>query len=350
MRAFWNLVSATRYGWSYFVLGVLSWGQITSPTAVPTIQDAGAISNVRRVSAANNNEQSHAPKVGSETPVITILGLCANKAATKVQDSDCKTVITQAQFERMIDTGQTMSARAQREFAERYADALVMAQKAEELGMDRGAKFEEKLKLARVQILSDELKQSIQKDAAEISSKDIENYYNSNAASFEVAQMERIHVPKAQESAASAIQPVRDADDPGQLPQAGQSMAVLADQLHARAIAGEDFSKLQADANRAAGIKSAANASMGRVRRISFPSNQAWVMDLPSNDVSSVIADANGYSIYKVKTKEKLSLDQAREEIIGILRSLRLQERMRELQDSATPVFDETYFLPHRTP
>ena len=73
-------------------------------------------------------------------------------------------------------------------------------------------------------------------------------------------------------------------------------------------------------------------------------------MDLRSNEVSSVIADANGYSIYKVKTKEKLSLDQASEEIIGILRSLRLQERIRELQDSATPVFDETYFLPHRTP
>jgi hypothetical protein len=349
MRAFWNLVGTTRHAWFYFVLGVLCWGQLTNPTTVPAIQDAGALSSDQRISAADQNQQSRTPRAGPETPVITISGLCAGKTAIKVQDSDCKTVITRAQFERIIDTGPTMSARARREFAERYADALVLARKAEELGMDRGANFKEKLRLARIQILSDELKQSIQKEAAQISSKDIERYYNSNAASFEVVQMERIHVPKTQESAASATKTVRDADDPSQLPQA-QSMKELADQLHARAVAGEDFSKLQADANRVAGIKSAANASMGRVRRISFPPNQGWVMDSRTNEVSSVIADANGYTIYKIKTKETLSLEQAREEIVGILRSRRLQEGMREIQDSATSIFDESYFSTHRIP
>src|SRR5579862_7150293 len=135
MRAFWNLVGATRYAWFYFVLAVVSWGQITSPTPVPVIQDANPISSDQRISVADQNQHSHTPRVGSETPVITIVGLCASKTVTKVQDSDCKTVITQAQFERVIDTGPTMSARARREFAERYADALVMARKAEELGM-----------------------------------------------------------------------------------------------------------------------------------------------------------------------------------------------------------------------
>jgi hypothetical protein len=349
MRAFWNLVGATRYAWFYFLLGILSWGQITGPTAVPGIQYAGPISSDQRIPVADQNQQSHIPKVGSETPVITILRLCASKTATKVQDSDCKTVITRAQFERVIDTGPTMSARARREFAERYADALVMARKAEELGMDRGTSFEEKMRLARVQILSDELKESIQKEAAQISSKDVEIYYSSNAASFEVAQMERIHVPNTQESGESS-KTGRGAGDPSQLPIAGQSMKELADQLHARAIAGEDFSKLQANANRVAGIRSPANASMGQVRRISFPPSQVSVMDLRPNEVSSVIADANGYSIYKIKTKQMLSLDQAREEIVGILRSRRLQQKMREIQDSATSIFDETYFRPHRIP
>lgn len=350
MRAFWNLVGATRYAWFYFVLGVLAWGQITGPTAVPAIQDASPISSDQRISVADQNQQSHTPKVGSETPVITILGLCASKTATKVQDSDCKTVITQAQFERVIDTGPTMSPRARREFAERYADALVMARKAEELGMDRGTNFEEKLRLARVQILSDELKERIQKEAAQISSKDVESYYNSNVASFEVAQMERIHVPNTQETGVSSNKTGSGAGDPSQFSMAAQSMKELADQLHARAIAGEDFSKLQAYANRIAGIGSPANASMGKVRRVSFPPSQVSVMDLRPGEVSSVIADANGYSIYKIKTKEKLSLEQAREEIIGILRSRRLQEKMREIQDSATSIFDETYFRPHRIP
>lgn len=127
-------------------------------------------------------------------------------------------------------------------------------------------------------------------------------------------------------------------------------MKELADQLHARAIAGEDFSKLQAYANRIAGIGSPANASMGKVRRVSFPPSQVSVMDLRPGEVSSVIADANGYSIYKIRTKEMLSLELAREEIVGILRSRRLQQKMREIQDSATSIFDETYFRPHRIP
>lgn len=349
-QSVWHSVGATRYAWLYFALGALSWGQLINPTVVPAIEDAGAISSDKRISVTDRNQQPHTPHVEPEMPVITIVGLCPSRTASKTEESDCKTVITRAQFELMIDTSQTMSARAKREFAERYADALVMAEKAEQMGMDRGANFEEKLKLARVQILSDELKERIQKEAAQISTEDIESYYSSNAASFEVVQMERLHVPKTQESAASATQTVRDADDPSQLPQAAQSMKELADQLHARAIAGEDFSKLQADANRAAGIKSGANASMGRVRRVSFPPNQGWVMDLRTNEVSSVIADANGYSIYRVKEKDMLSLDKAREEIIGILRSRRLQEKMREIQDSAMSIFDETYFSPHRIP
>jgi hypothetical protein len=340
--------SVTRHVLIYFVLGGLSWAQLTSPAATPAT-DSGVISRDKKGSASDQNQEEQ-PQIAPNAPVITIVGLCASKAAIKAEDSDCRTVITREQFELMTNTGQNMSARARREFAERYADALVMAEKAEQLGMDRGADFEEKLKLARVQILSDELKQSIQKEAAQISIKDIESYYNSNLVSFEVVQMDRIHVPKNQESAASSSKAMPGTGDPSQLPQAGQSMKELADQLHARAIAGEDFSKLQADADRVAGIKSAANASIGQVRRTSFSPNQVWVMDLRPNEVSSVIADANGYSIYRVKTKRVLSLDEAREEIIGILRSRRLQEKMREIQDSATSIFDETYFRPHRVP
>jgi hypothetical protein len=67
-------------------------------------------------------------------------------------------------------------------------------------------------------------------------------------------------------------------------------------------------------------------------------------MDLNPGEVSSVLADSNGYVIYWVKKKETLPLDQSREEIKATLRSQRMQDEMRGIQNSATPTLDESYF------
>ena len=138
--------------------------------------------------------------------------------------------------------------------------------------------------------------------------------------------MERIYIPKTQDSACASRQNVERSDKQKQSQPAEQFMKELADQLHARAVAGEDFSNLQAEAYKIAGIKTTASPSLGKIRRISLPRSQVWVMDLKPGEVSSVIEAPNGYLIYKVKTKETLPLDQAREEIRGVLRSRRLQD------------------------
>ena len=67
-------------------------------------------------------------------------------------------------------------------------------------------------------------------------------------------------------------------------------------------------------------------------------------MDLKPGEISSVLADPNGYVIYRVKNKDALPLDQTREEIKATLRSQRMQDEMRTIVDSATPALDESYF------
>lgn len=342
--------SLARHAFLCLLLVSLSWGQAASSKAVPATQKP--VVPTTAAPRANAPDQSHraaSSSVEPDSPVITIDGLCDNPPADKVAAADCKTVITRAQFERMINAGQpNMPARARREFATRYADALVMARKAEQMGLDRGANFEEQMRLARIEVLSRELDKAIQREASQIQDKDIEDYYRNNTASFEQAEMERIYVPKTQDSPTLSDKTLSDPDKQKQSRRAEQVMKELADRLHARAIAAEDFNKLQIEAYRVAGIKTTAGPNMGTIRRVSLPPSEGWVMDLKPGEVSSVIAAANGYFIYKVKTKETLPLDQAREEIIGILRSRRVQDERRDILESATPTFNEVYFQPQR--
>ena len=330
----------TRYGLVCLFLGTLCWGQATGSKFPLPPQPPGAPTTAETKTA--NLDQL-------DRPIITIVGLCDNPSADKGDPADCKTVITKAQFEKLIDAVQPgMPARARREFALSYADALVMSRKAEQMELDKGANYEEQMRLARIQILSRDLKKVIQDRASQISDKDIQDYYRKNTARFETAVMDRIYVPKAQQPPSASEKKLNDADGQKQSQEWVQRIKEEAENLRARAAAGEEFSKLQADAYQIAGIKSAAPDTRIRIRGTSVPPNQASVMDLKPGEVSSVLEDANGYVIYKVKTKDTLSLDQAREEIKATLRSQRMQDEMRDIQDSATPALDESYFSRRR--
>ncbi len=344
MRGLQISLNVARYGLVCLLLGGFSRGYTVAPTLAaqePTPTTGGAL---------KTTDQSHARDTSNVAPdgaVITINGLCDNPPTVKVADSHCKTVITRAEFEKLIGAVQpNMKVRAQREFATNYATALVMAKKAEQMGLDKGANFEEQMKVARIQILSQELKKAIERQVSQISDTDVENYYRANTPSFEEAEMERIYVPRTQDSLVPPDKTLSDTDKLKQLQRTEPMMRELADKLRARAVEGEDFSNLQAEAYKTAGIKTTASPSLGTIRRVSLPRSQVWVMDLKPGKVSSVIETPNGYLIYKVKTKETLPLEKAREEIRGVLRSQRLQEGKQAIEESATPTLNEIYFRP----
>ena len=200
------------------------------------------------------------------------------------------------------------------------------------------------MKLARIQVLSQDLKRVIQEQASEISAKNIEDYYHDNPARFEKAEIDRIYIPRTQQPSSASEKTLSDADAQKRSQESAKTMKDEADKLRARAVAGEEFTKLQADAYQVAGLKRGAPRTSIEIRRISLPPNQVSVMDLKPGEVSSVLEDPNGYVIYRVKIKNMLPLDQAREEIKTTLRALRIQDDMRDIQDAATPILDESYF------
>jgi hypothetical protein len=348
MRGTQKSLNAARYGLACFLLAGLS-SDFTAAPALAAQEPAPTTGAISKTTGTDQNPSRNTSNVGPDGAVITISGLCDNPSTDQRTAFDCKTVITRAEFERVIGAVQPdMKVRAQREFATRYATALVMAKKAEQMGLCKGANFEEQMKVARIQILSKELKKAIEREVSQISDTDVENYYRDHTLSFEEAELERIYVPRTQDSPATSDKTLSDTDKRKQSQGAEQTMRDLADKLRARAMEGEDFSSLQAEAYKIARIKTNVSPSLGTIRRVSLPPSQIWVMDLKPGEVSSVIEGPNGYLIYKVKTKRTLPLEKAREEIKGALRSQRIQEKTEAIEESATPTLNESFFSPPR--
>jgi hypothetical protein len=339
----------TQYGLVCLLLGAMAWGQTANSTSTPAAQQSSAAPSAASsgTTPAGNpaSKEAEASSVAPDAPVVTINGSCDNPPADKTADPNCKTVITRAEFEKILDAVQpNMPPRVRRQFATRYATALVMAQKAREMGLDQGPKFEERMRLARIQILSQGLSQAVQEKAGQISDKDIEDYYHNKSADYEEADLQRIFVPRSQQLPVSKVK-LSAAEEKKRKKDAEEVMQKEADKLRARAAAGEDAAKLQAEAFQLAGIKSKApTTKMGKERRSSLPPAQASVMDLKTGEVSQVFSDQSGYFIYKVGTKDVEPLDKVKDEIRGTMRTQRVQEQMQAVQKSATPTLDDAYF------
>lgn len=283
-------------------------------------------------------------KVPPDAPVITIKGVCDKSGTTA---SDCKTVVTREQFEKMISVIQpNMPKPQQKQFASRYVNVLLLADKAHDLGLDKGPAFDEQMYLARIQILARLGGEQMQKDAGKVSDSDIDAYYNEHHGDYRTITYERIYVPKQKQLDTAAQKPNDpDAQKKGQASQ--EEMKAEADKLRARAVAGEDFSKLQQEAYDFAGTKlKANNAPVQKVRKTALPATDAAIFDLKKGEVSQVLNDPQGYMIYKIEDFQDLPLSDVKEEVSRTLQGEKIRKASENLQKTAASdtSYDDAYF------
>ncbi len=276
--------------------------------------------------------------------MITIAGLCDKPPADQSKAADCKTVVTRAQFEQLVNAvAPTIAPAARKQLATQYGMALVMVHKAHEMGLDQGPKFQELMRVARIGVLTKELSQSLQEEAAKIPEKEIEAYYHNNEAAFQEIGLQRIFIPRSKQLVEGKDKPEDDAAKKQQQ-ESEDAMKKLAETLRARAAAGEDFDKLQDEAAAAAEFKGKPPTQLGKVRRTSLPTEQADIFKLKPGETSQLISTPNGYLIYKVGEKDTLPLDKVHDEISSTLRSQHMQDALQTIQQSATPELNEKYF------
>ena len=276
-----------------------------------------------------------ATAVAPDTPVLTIKGLCSSPKVTSSTSQPCETIVTREQFEKLVEAIQpTVDEHSKRQIARAYPEFLVMAHEAEQRGLEKTTRFEERLGFARLQILSQELVRQIQEQAAQVPEKDVEDYYQKNSRDFETADLQRIVIPPRGEK--------------DELPP--QAINKEAEALRARAAAGEDFTKLQKAAYEAAGVSgnTEPDPNLRNMRRRGLPPTHASVFDLKPGEVSAVISDATGFYIYKMESKGMVPLQTAHREIWNVLRQERARKMIESVQQPFTTEVNHAYFGPDK--
>ena len=283
--------------------------------------------------------------VAPDAAVITVQGMC-EKPAASAATTDCKTVITRAEFEKAINAVQpNMPDAAKKQFANRYVVALYLAEKAHELGLDQGPEFDEKMYLARLQILASLGSAHVHQDAAKVTDTDVETYYHAHIADYKTISYERLYVPK-QKKVDPATQTANDPDLQKKREASQAEMKAEAEKLRARAATGEDFSKLQQEAYDFGGYTQmkASSPRVDKVGKGGIPPADASIFELKVGDVSQVFADPAGFVVYKIEAVEDVPVVGVHDEISRKLASDRERGAIESLQNSTK--LDDAYFAP----
>src|SRR5437868_6560622 len=162
----------------------------------PTAPAAGAPTGP----AATTPPAPTAPNVPENTPVITMKGVCSGTAArsttptktaageTKTAggatkpataSSDCKTVITRGEWERMIAViNRPIPPQFRRQVAEQFVNLYELSNAGAKAGLDKDTKVAERLRLSRMQVLASAYMEKLREE--KVSDTAVADYYKSN--------------------------------------------------------------------------------------------------------------------------------------------------------------------------
>jgi PPIC-type PPIASE domain len=265
-------------------------------------------------------------EVPPDTQVITLEGVCDHSRVPATKD--CKTVITRAQMDSIIDLlapGTPQGARPQ--FAINYVRLLAASGVAQREHLEKDPvvanELEAQLKLVRMQVLANTLYHQMQEQADNVPISEIQKYYTDHQANFDQGKVWRLYVPNS--IAGTNGQPL-DAS----------AIKAKAEELRERAAAGEDFDQLQREVYKNLGINVAPPLTkLNMVRRTSLPQDEAKVFDLNVGELSPVLESGSALVILKLESKQSMPVESAGPEIKSILQRDR---RQHELQSAANNV------------
>lgn len=290
-------------------------------------------------------------KVAPTQPVITVKGVCqstpvrktAGGTTPKLTPTSCETVVTKADFEKLINalntSNQTIPPSMRRNLAQAYVEFLSFSQAARKAGLDKDPRFLEIMKLIRMRTLEDVYRRNLEEKYRNPPAEEIQARYNQNLPKYEEIKLSRMFIP-AKNTAAN------EKDD-------WEKKALqVANDIHDRAAKGEDLEKLQKEAFTTLGLTiNPPNTAVGTRRRgMLVPAEENELFALKPGEVSKVEQEPAGYIIYKVESRQTLPLEQVKDEISRELFREKMEAGMKAITAAVKADYNEEYFGPAAPP
>ncbi len=276
-------------------------------------------------------------------PVITIESPCA-KATGKT--GNCKAVVTREEFEELVNAINPRMIKLERhQLAQNYAKMLALENEALRDGLDKKPEMQALLRYVRASALGGLAYRQVLREAGDNSPERVEKFYKANQASYDRYTLQRLVIPLIkQQSAAKSLENISEAESTNA--SAGE-MKALAEKMHTRAAAGEDFAALQKEIFQQAGIQGDPNVEVPDVMRGTLSTEQNQVFDLAPGAISPVISDATGYYVYKLVSKRTPPLDAVREQVAIEMANQRSASELKRIENAK---INETYFEKYDPP
>jgi len=289
--------------------------------------------------AAPQQPTFHPERVGPDTVVLEIQGVCSGLGDGVTKTAPCVTQITRDQFLAMVtavgvNTPSTPPAQ-HRSFAESYVQLLALADAAEKAAIDKDPQFMELMKIVRVRTLGEAYRRYLEGKFNNLSQEDVEAYYKQNSSKFETIKVERVIVPVA----ARKITGTPD--------EIAKKTRELAAQIRERAVNGEDMTQLQTDAYKTLGLPAPPNVDMGSRRRGAFPpAIESELFALKAGEVTKIESEPAGLTIYRLRSRGVPPLEQLRGEIMKDLHEKNVESTVKAVMDNVHTNLNLDYFTP----
>ena len=294
-------------------------------------------------------------------PVVTIEGICDGRAATTSAGSakspvrsstkagapaktlksrkDCKTVITKAQMDAMLDLLVPGASPEQRHaFALNYIRIVAAAGVAQEKKLDHDPAVEKEMQARMgftwMQVMASSLYRRVETLAQDVQDSEIESYYKQQAGSLIEAEVQRLSLSKLGPRGATVDV---------------TALKAKAEEYHARVAKGEDMEELQKEILTAnpASISSAKTAT---VRRNNLLPEEAVVFNLKPGEITPIVDARGAFEILKLVAVKPIPLETLRPDIKTALANGHLQILMKDATKNVTAKFNLTYLQLPKAP
>ncbi|HWZ42408.1 MAG TPA: peptidylprolyl isomerase [Candidatus Saccharimonadales bacterium] len=317
-----------------FSLVMTGWAYAQQPPSSPQQKPPMTTPAAPPATSAQSDQGAAVP---AGDTIITIHGICDSAKDGAKKEDNCTTAVTKQQFERLVGSAtsgnQAMAPAMRRNVAQAYAELLAFAQAATAAGVENDPKFQESMRVIRLQRLAEVYRRNLEEKFRNVSPEEIQASYNQNQARYQELTLSRIFLPRTNPDSKNKDEWEKQA-------------AHVAEDVRARATKDSDLEKLEKEAFTTLGLSTPPpTTAVGARRRGMLPKQEEEaVFALKAGELTKVIAGPSAYVIYRLESQQYIPLERVKDEISREIFRQKIEAQTKAITGSVHSDLNESYF------